>query len=654
ELSDPIIEIGLTPNRSDCTGVRGIARDLAATGIGILKPEPKLEKVEGIFECPIKIKLKFDTNFKDACPVYYGRFVKDVKNGQSPAWMRQRLMAIGLRPRTALVDIINYICMDNGYPLHVYDANKISNRIHARMTEHGEKFLAIDGNTYISDDSVCAIADQSGIIAYGGVLGGKKSSCKIDTTDILIECAYFEPVRTAETGRKNKINSDARYRFERGVDPEFIETALDLATDMILKFCGGQPSKKKKIGTTPVLKRSIHFKSTHVKNLSGLNVSTKECKKILQAVGCEIDGKGGEYMVTVPSWRNDIHGSADLVEEIIRIVGLDNIPAVPLPRDFGVKKPILTNRQKQLRITRRALASRGLVEVITWSFLPNDQAKHFGGGDFCLELQNPISSDFSSMRPSILPGLLETAKRNTNQGSPNIALFELGQTYVDETSEGQLSVASGVRFKTAKLTGSGRHWSGDSCSVDTFDAKSDVLSVLAALGINTSNTQVTRDAPAWYHPGRSGVIRMGPKIIIGYFGEIHPATLRFIDIGGPAIAFEIFLSALPQKKRKAPKKPSLCISNLLPVRRDFAFIVGQEVQASDVIKAAASCDRSLIKNINVFDIFEGDILHSGKKSIAIEITLQPKTTTLLDVEIEAFCSQVIKMVKNATGGEIRY
>ncbi len=652
-LSDPVIEIGLTPNRPDCTGVRGIARDLEAAGLGKLKPEPKLGKVEGTFSCPVDIQLDFEAEFADACPVFAGRYVKGVKNIVSPAWMRQRLTAVGLRPRSALVDITNYICMDRGRPLHVYDANKLAGHIRARMAKDGETFLALDGKTYTADSTMCAIADDSGVVAYGGIIGGEDTGCTEETTDVLIECAYFDPVRTAETGRKNGIISDARYRFERGVDPAFIERGLDLATDMVLKLCGGQPSKAHVAGTAPVIERSMDFKSSQVKKLTGLDVSAKECKRILQGIGCKVDGKGGNYKVSIPTWRPDMHGSADLVEEIIRIVGLDHVPPAALPRHHGVVRPVLTDGQKRSHRTRRVLASRGLVEAITWSFLPHQQAQHFGGGEACLELDNPISIDLASMRPSLLPGLLTAAQRNANRGFPDAALFELGQTYRDDTDKGQVLAAGGVRLKTAKLTGSGRHWSGHARPVDTFDVKSDLASVLSALGVNVARTQVTRDAPAWFHPGRSGTIRMGPKLVLGYFGEIHPATLRFLDVDGPAMAFEIFLSSMPPEKRKARAKPALAASDLLPVRRDFAFVLDQAVPAGDVIKAAAGADRTLVTNVNVFDIFEGGSLGDGKKSIAIELTLQPKDTTLTDPEIEAVCTRVVDLVKKATGGDIR-
>ena len=652
-LSDPVIEIGLTPNRPDCTGVRGIARDLAAAGVGKLKPLPKLGGVEGAFECPVDIQLDFKPDAADACPIFAGRYVKGVKNGLAPSWMRQRLTAIGLRPRSALVDITNYICMDQGRPLHVYDADKVAGHIRARLAENGETFLALDNKEYTADTSMCVIADDNGILGYGGIIGGAETGCTEETSNVVIECAYFDPVRTAETGRKNGIISDARYRFERGVDPAFIEAGLDFATDMVMQLCGGQPSKALIAGKAPIEKRTIDFDLSYVKKLTGLDVPAKDCKRILQAIGCNLNGKGKAYKDTIPTRRPDMNGSADLVEEIIRVVGLDKVPPVALPRRQGVTRAVLTYTQKRSRKARRVLASRGLVEAITWSFLPHSQASHFGGGGEDLEFDNPISVELSSMRPSLMPGLLTAAQRNSNRGFPDVALFELGQAYRNDTDRGQLLVASGVRLKTAKFTGSGRHWSGAADVVDLFDVKSDLSAVLMALGIDLNRAQVVRGAPAWFHPGRSGTVQLGPKMILGHFGEVHPSTLRFLDVEGPATAFEIFLSSLPPEKRKARAKAPLAASDLLPVKRDFAFVLDQTVSAGEVIKAAGAADKKLITNVSVFDVFEGGRLGDGKKSIAIEVTLQAKDKTLTDADIEVLSARVIASVKKSTGGEIR-
>ncbi len=651
--NDPVIEIGLTPNRPDCTGVRGIARDLAAAGLGKLKPEPKLGKVQGSFDCPVDIKLEFEPAFADACPVFAGRYIRGVQNGPSPDWMQDRLRAIGLRPISALVDMTNYISMDRGRPLHVFDADKLSGPIRARMAQPGETFAALDNKTYTADETMCVIADDAGVLGYGGIIGGEASGCTEETTNVLIECAYFDPVRTAETGRKNGIISDARYRFERGVDPAFVEPGLDLATDMALRMCGGEPSKSLMAGEAPIEDRIVDFSFDKVAKLTGLEVPPRECRRILQAIGCKLDGKGGAVKATIPTWRPDMHGSADLVEEIIRIVGLDKVPSAAMPRVHGVTRAVLTESQKRARRARRVLASRGFVEAITWSFLPREQATHFGGGSDALELDNPISVELSSMRPSILPGLLAAAQRNVNRGFPDVALFELGQAYRDDSEKGQLQVASGVRLKTAKLGGSGRHWSGAAGEVDLFDVKADLAAVLTALGVDAGRAQVTRDAPAWFHPGRSGTLRLGPKLVLGHFGELHPATLRFLDVDGPAMGFEVFLSALPAEKQKPRAKAPLAVNDLLPVRRDFAFVLDQGVAAGDVLRAASGADKALIAGVNVFDVFEGGNLGEGKKSLAIEVTLQPTDKTLTDAEIDAVSAKVVAAVAKATGGEIR-
>ena len=387
--------------------------------------------------------------------------------------------------------------------------------------------------------------------------------------------------------------------------------------------------------------------------LTGLDVPARDCRRILQAIGCKLDGKGSAVNVTIPTWRPDMHGGADIVEEIIRIVGLENVPSAAMPRDHGVTRAVLTESQRRSRRARRVLAGRGLIEAITWSFLPREQAEHFGGGGDALELDNPISVELSSMRPSLLPGLLSSAQRNLNRGFPDIALFELGQAYRDDTDAGQLLVASGVRLKTAKLTGAGRHWSGAASDVDAFDVKGDVAAVLMALGIDVGRAQVTRDAPPWFHPGRSGTLRLGPKMVLAHFGELHPATLKFLDCDGPAMAFEIFLSSLPPEKRKAKARPPLVANDLLPVRRDFAFVLDKGVAAGDVVRAASGADKGLIADVNVFDVFEGGNLGDDKKSLAIEVTLQPMDKTLTDAEIDAVSEKVVAAVQKSTGGEIR-
>lgn len=653
-LNDPVIEIAITPNRPDCTGVRGVARDLAAAGVGVLKPEPALKhEVEGEFESPVDIQLEFSPDAADACPVFAGRYVRGVTNGPAPAWMQKRLKAAGLRPISALVDMTNYVSLDRGRPLHVYDADKLQGHIRARLGKAGEEFEALDNKSYVSDNEMCVIADDSGPLGFGGIIGGESTGCTPETKNVLIECAYFDPTRTASTGRKAGIITDARYRFERGVDPTFVVPGLDLATEWVLELCGGTPSKAKIAGEPPQGGTVISFDYGKVKRLTGVDIPVADGKRILEAIGCELAGKGPQWKVTTPPWRPDMHGPADVVEEVIRIFGLDNVPPVAMERSHGVTRSVLTTGQRRARRARRTLAGRGLVEAVTWSFIPQEQAEHFGGGAEPLKLANPISIELSTMRPGLLAGLLVAAQRNRNRGFDNVALFELGQAYLDDTPDGQMQLASGVRLGRSQLAGSGRDWRGNASDADTFDVKADAAALLSALGLDVSKVQVTRDAPAWFHPGKSGVIRLGPKMVLAHFGEVHPATLKLLDIDGPASAFEIFLHALPPEKRKARARAPLNASDLLPVRRDFAFVVDKATEAGAMIRAATGAEKALISNVSVFDVFEGKALGEDKKSVAIEVTLQPTTKTLTDAEIDKVSDKVIAAVQKATGAAIR-
>ena len=654
-LNDPVFEVKLTPNRPDCTGVRGIARDLAAAGLGTLKPEKAIAGVEGGFESPVGVTLDFAKDAESACPVFAARYVKGVTNGPSPEWLQQRLRAVGLRPINALVDVTNYISQDRGRPLHVYDADKLKGAVRARLGKAGETFLGLDGREHSVDETMCVIADDSGPLGFGGIIGGEASGSTEATVNVLIESAYFDPLRTAATGRKTGLVTDARYRFERGVDPESVLPGLDLATQMILKLCGGKPSKAVVAGAVPDTRRTILFDVSRVEKLSGLVLPVAEIRTILETLGCVLVGDGETIEVIPPSWRPDIHGPADLVEEVVRIAGIERVPSTPLPRTSGVSRPVLTETQKRARRARRLLAARGLVEAVTWSFLPRTQAEIFSAGNGVLvELANPISVDLAVMRPSLLPGLISAVGRNRNRGFSDVGLFELGQAYRGDTLEDQYLAASGVRAGTQKLAGGGRHWDGKAKDVDVFDAKADAVAVLAALGLDTAKVQVTRDAPGWYHPGRSGTLRLGPKTVLAYFGELHPATLDALDVAAPVVAFEVFLDALPPEKRKSRAKALFAQSDLLPVRRDFAFVLDASVNAGDVVRAALSADKVLIAGVSVFDVFEGGALAAeGKKSVAIEVTLQPATETLTDKDIETVSEKVIAGVKKATGGEIR-
>src|SRR5262245_20176482 len=652
-LSDPVLDVKLTPNRPDCTGVRGIARDLAAAGLGKLKPEKKLTGIEGDYDCPIDIRLEFPKAAADACPCFAGRYIRDVKNGPGPAWMQQRLRAVGLRPINALVDVTNYMSLDRGRPLHVYDADKLEGAIRARLGRKSESFLALDGKTYEVDETMCVIADERAVLGFGGIMGGEETGTTTDTRNVLIECAYFDPLRTAATGRKAGITSDARYRFERGVDPGFILPGLDLGTALMLEMAGGKPSRAKVAGAPPSAKTVVSFSFSRVEKLAGIKLPEKQMRGTLEALGFTIDGKGATVKVKAPSWRPDIHGAADLVEEIVRVAGLDKVPSAPMPRTSGVAKPVLTETQKRVRHARRVLAGRGLVEAITWSFIPETQAEAFGGVQPGLELANPISAEMTTMRPSLLPGLLASVQRNRNRGAADVGLFEVGQAYRGNAPKDQLIAASGVRAGASALTGAGRHWSGAMPEAGLFEAKADVVALLAALGFDASKAQAVREAPAWFHPGRSAALKLGPKVTLAHFGEVHPATLAMMDVAGPVAAFEVFVEAIPGQKRKTLAKPPLAAADLLPVRRDFAFVLDSAVPAGDVVRAAMGADKKLIAGVNVFDLFEGEALGSGKKSLALEVMLQPREKTLTDPEIEAVAQRIVAEVKKATGGQIR-
>ncbi len=652
-LSDPVFEVKLTPNRPDCTGVGGIARDLAAAGLGTMKSEAKLKAVEGSAPSPVDIRLEFPAEAANACSMFAGRVVRGVTNGPSPAWLQTRLLAIGLRPISALVDVTNYISIDRGRPLHVYDVDKLKGAVRARLGRAGESFKALDNKSYNVDETMCVIADGNGPLGLGGIIGGEQTSCTETTTNVLIECAYFDPLRTAATGRKAGVQTDARYRFERGVDPAFVRGGLDLATDMVMQLCGGTPCKASIAGEAPVVKTEIAFDFARIEKLSGLAVSDSDSKRILAALGFTVQAGAKSAVVTAPSWRPDIHGAADVVEEVIRIIGLDKIPSTPMPRARGITRTVLTEPQRRARRARRLLAGRGFVEAVTWSFLPRTQATHFGGGADALELDNPISVELSSMRPSLLPGLLSSVQRNRNSGHSDVALFELGQAYRGDQPKDQVIIAAGVRAGSAVLSGSGRHWSGTSADADLFAVKADVIALLVSLGFDAAKSQITRDAPAWFHPGRSGTLRLGPKVVLAHFGEIHPSTLKLMDCNAPVSAFELFLDAIPPEKRKVLARPALDASDLLPVRRDFAFVTDNQTPAGDIIKAVAGADKSTITDVAVFDVFSGGNLAASKKSIAVEVTLQPSGKTFNDAEIEAIASKIIAAVTKATGAEIR-
>jgi len=651
-LDDPVIEINLTPNRPDCTAVHGIARDLAAASMGKFK-DPGIKQIAGDVPCPVTVTLDFGDT-PSLCPGFALRLVRGVKNGPSPEWLQKRLKAIGLRPINALVDITNFMTFDRGRPLHVFDAKKVTGNLVVRRAKVGETLLALDGKTYTLDDTICVIADDKGVESLAGIMGGEDSGCDETTTDVLIESALWVPNNIAATGRKLGINSDARYRFERGVDPAFMKPGLDLATHLVLELCGGTPSQMTVVGEAEIPEKVIEFPLTEVRRLTGLDVPLTEARRVLQHLGFFVAGQGDVVKVAVPSWRPDVEGKADLVEEVVRIVGLDRVAATPFPRGDDPRKPVLTPIQQRTRKARRALAARGLVEAVTWSFIAGPQAELFGGGQPALALANPIASDLSDMRPSLIPGLAAAAQRNADRGLGDVALFEVGQIFKGVRPEDQFTAATGVRRARAKASGAGRFWMNGSGDVDAFDVKADALAVLAAAGAPVSALQVVSGGPAWFHPGRSGTIQIGPQNVLGHFGELHPSALQALDVDGPLVAFEVILERIPAAKAKATRaKPMLELSSFQPIERDFAFIVDRAVKAGDLVRAAQNVDKKLIASVGVFDVYEGKGIDPGKKSIAIAVTLQPRAKTMTDQEIDAVAGKIVAEVSKRTGGVLR-
>lgn len=654
-LDDPVIEINLTPNRPDCTSIYGIARDLAASGLGKLKaPKAPSFPVDG--DTPHEVKIVLDD--ERLCPGFAYRLVRGVKNGPSPKWMQQRLIAIGLRPISALVDVTNYMTFDQGRPMHVFDADKVKGALVVRRAREGEQILALDTRTYKLNPANVIIADDNGPESIGGIMGGEHSGCDENTVNVLIESALWDPINIAKSGRAHGIITDARYRFERGVDPEYMIPGLERTTELVLEMCGGTAAASKVVGYKGHQKKIVSFPYSEVKRLTGLTVSNAEARSILTGLGFEVQGDGEVVQVAVPSWRPDVDGKADLVEEVMRVHGVDKIKPEPLAPNGSVNGRILTTLQIRTRAAKRALAARGMLEAVTWSFISEDQAKLFGGGSAALKLANPIASDMSDMRPSLLPGLLSAAQRNADRGFGDVAIFEVSGTYENDRPEGQRRVAGGIRRGTASMSGSGRMWSnqakGGGKPVDVFDAKADALAVLEACGLPMSNVQIEAGGPAWYHPGRSGTIKAGPKVILGYFGEFHPKTLEALDVSGALCGFEVFVDAMPEPKKKATRtKPALDLSPFQMVKRDFAFVVEKGVEAANLIKAAGSADRKLISGVNVFDIFEGASVGEGKKSVAIEVLIQPVDKTLTDEDFDALTKKIVANVEKTTGGTLR-
>ena len=667
-LTDPIIEIAVTPNRGDALSVRGVARDLAAAGIGTLKPFAP-PPIEPAFDSP----LGWATHMPETCPWVLGRVIRGVKNGPSPQWLQDRLTSIGLRPISALVDMTNFFTIDLGRPLHVFDADKVQGSTLIFRPGAGETLLGLHGKEITVRPEDCVIADASGVVSLAGVVGGESTGCDEHTTTVFIECAYFDPIAIARSGRFHGVASDARARFERGIDPAIMPAALDAATAMVIDMCGGTPSTLAEAGAEPDWQRTATMRFARLESFGGLAVPSDEATASLERLGFKVAVLTPEAItVHVPSWRNDVASGtplepfegldlatvetaaegarvmepeADLIEEVLRLRGLDAVPPVSLPTLGSIPTATLTPSQSRRNLARRTLAAAGMAECVTFSFMPRAVAALFGDAPDSLHLSNPIASDLDQMRPTPIATLALAAARNAARGIPDVALFEIGPCFLGSTETTQPMRAAGIRAGTSP-----RHWSG-SRTPDALDAKADALAVLQALGVPMEALMITADAPGFYHPGQSGCIRQGPKTILATFGALHPRVLAAIDLAGPAVAFEIHLDAIPEPKRRKKSLPDL--PAFQPVRRDFAFLVDTKVTADAVLRAARGAERTLIAGVSLFDVYEGDKLEPGRKSLGVEIVLQPRERTLTDVEIEAASAKIVAAVTKATGGTLR-
>lgn len=646
-IDDPVIEINLTPNRGDCAGILGIARDLAAAGLGTLKL-PDATPVKGTFGSKIGVFIDEPA----ACPLFIGRYIRGVKNGPSPKWLQDRLKSIGLRPISALVDITNYFSIACARPLHVFDADKLKGNIRVRYAKNGEKLDALNDKSYDLADGMTAVCDDSGVLGLGGIIGGTSSAVSDATVNVFLEVAYFNPETTAKTGQRTQIDSDARYRFERGIDPAFTPAGAELATKMILELCGGEASENVIAGAVPADMRKVTYDPRRLKLLGGMDLPDARQKEILTALGFAVKDNGQTWDIAPPSWRGDIMGSADIVEEVLRIEGYDNIPAVPVRPAADERRAQMNPLSKRAVTARRALAVRGLHETVTWSFMDDATADLFGAlhhqNKKSLTLSNPISVDLAVMRPSILPNLIAAAGRNADRGYADTCLFEIGNVYKATTAEGQVMTATGLRSGNADA----RHWAQTQRAVDVYDAKADALAVLESCGVNLNGVQVSADAPEWYHPGRSGALKQGPSVL-AYFGEIHPGVLAAMKRDEKCAGFEVFLTSLPQPKKKGPRKELLKPSPFQPLSRDFAFVLDEKIDAEKLLRAVKSADKNLIAGVEIFDVYTGKGVEPGKKSVALGVTIQPADKTLTDEEITALCNKIIDSVVKQTGGVLR-
>lgn len=671
-LDDPVIDISVTPNRGDALSVRGVARDLAAAGVGVLRPL-QIAKVPAQFASPIRWEIDYPES-RNAVPWILGRGLRGVRNGPSPAWLADRLTAIGLRPINALVDVTNFFTFDLGRPLHVFDADKVVGGVLTLRQGAGEVLAALNGREYIVRSEDCVIADAAGAQSLAGVIGGAATGCDETTTSVFVECALFDPVCVALTGRHHQITSDARQRFERGIDPAFLPQAIELATQMILDLCGGEASEVVSAGAEPHWRRAATLRFARLASLGGLDVLPDEAVSALERLGFSVvEETVDRVTVAVPSWRNDIAArtaldpapslapdraaaasigraemepEADLVEEVLRLRGLDTVPPVSMPPLAAVPPATLSARQTRTALARRTLAAQGLSECVTFSFMDSGQAALFGEAPESLRLTNPIAADLDQLRPTPVATLALAAQRNGARGWPDVSLFEIGPAFQGLDPDGQFLVAAGVRAGKTP-----RSWIVPERGFDAMDAKADVWAVLSAIGVPLEALSVTADAPGWYHPGQSGVVRQGPKSVLATFGALHPRVLAALDLAGPVAAFELFLDAVADPKRRRKAAPDL--PQFQPVRRDFALVLDADVPADTVLKAARGADRALVTGVSLFDVYQGDKIEPGRKSLAIEVIFQPRDHTLTDAEIEAACARVAAAVAKATGATLR-
>ncbi len=642
-FTDPVIDFEVTPNRPDWLGVQGIARDLAAAGAGrFLRNDAR--KVPGSGDCPVEIRL----DAPEACPMFVGAVVRGVTNGPSPDWMQVRLKAAGLQPRSLLVDITNYISLDRARPLHAYDAAKLSGAVVARLGLEGETLEALDGKIYPVTEDMCVIADESGVIGLGGVMGGQSTAVSAGTTDVFIESAWFDPLRTARTGRVTGIHSDARYRFERGVDPQSCVDGLNLALALILEYGGGAATKARIAGNIPARIDKVTFYRGDVDRLTGLVVKPAEMKRILKDLEFDIEDAGDAWYLMPPSHRFDIDRSADIVEEIARLIGYDQLPTTSLPLREGMKQGVASARQTRVAIGRRAMAARGFLEAVTWSFMSKDHARLFTKIDEALTVANPVASELNYMRPSALGNLAQAAQRAANRGESGVRLFEAGPIYLGDGPKDQRTVIAALVQPSAQ-----RHWKGAAAPYDAFSAKADLIALLTALGQSSDKFQVGPATQPHWHPGQSSSLRLGPKMTVANFGALHPAMLKALDVQGPVYAFELNLNALPVMKAKSTKtKPVLERADLTPIRRDLAFVVDAGVAAGDLVRHAQGAEKLLISKVDVFDVYQGQGVPEGKKSVAFEVTIQPREA-LKDDQIQSIMDRVIASVSKGTGGLLR-